>query len=111
MFYEEIRTKSPSLHISLLIKYSIQQQIHFNGNVFGNKCCRCNEGSLHSLNGKKFTPTVRKLFPFGVDPFLKGIQMLGLKIYISRKTSFVSYQYIDLFLYDAMFVYVFVTVL
>ena len=27
--------------------YSVQQQCHFNGNVFGNKCCRCNEGSLY----------------------------------------------------------------
>ena len=26
---------------------SLQQQIHFNGNIFGNKCCRCNEGSLY----------------------------------------------------------------
>ena len=34
------------LHINLLIKYSVQQQIHFNGKVLGNKCCRCNEGSL-----------------------------------------------------------------
>ena len=31
----------------MLIKYSLQQQIHFNGNVFGNKCCPCNEGSLY----------------------------------------------------------------
>ena len=33
--------------LNLLIKYSVQEQIHFNGNVFGNKCCRCNEGSLY----------------------------------------------------------------
>ena len=37
----------PFLHISLLIKYSDQQQIHFNGNIFRNKYCRCNEGSLY----------------------------------------------------------------
>ena len=37
----------PFLHINLLIKDSVQQQINFNGNVFGNKCCRCNEGSLY----------------------------------------------------------------
>ena len=37
----------PLLHISLLIKYSVQQQIHLNGNVFWNKYCRCNEGSLY----------------------------------------------------------------
>ena len=35
------------LHIILSIKDSLQQQIHFNGNIFGNKCCRCNEGSLY----------------------------------------------------------------
>ena len=29
----------------MLIKYALQQQIHFNGNKFGNKCCRCNEGT------------------------------------------------------------------
>ena len=42
MLCEEIRAK----HINLLIKYSVQKQIHFNGNVFGNKCCRRNEGSV-----------------------------------------------------------------
>ena len=31
----------------MLIKYSVQQQIHFNDNVFESKCCRCNEGSLY----------------------------------------------------------------
>ena len=35
------------LYINMLINYSLQQQIHFNGNVFANKCCRCNEGSLY----------------------------------------------------------------
>ena len=38
----------PVLHINLLIKYSVQQQIYFNVTVFGNKCCRCNEGSLYN---------------------------------------------------------------
>ena len=36
----------PFLHIILSIKYSVQQQIRFNGNVFGNRCGRSNEGSL-----------------------------------------------------------------
>ena len=36
------------LHIILSIKDSLQQQIHFNGNIFGNKCCRCNEDSLYN---------------------------------------------------------------
>ena len=35
MFYREIRTKQNLfLHMFLLIKYSLQQQIHFNGKVF-----------------------------------------------------------------------------
>ena len=25
----------------------LQQQINFNGNIFGNKCCHCNKGSLY----------------------------------------------------------------
>ena len=41
MFYEEIKIK----HIILSIKASLQQQIRLNGNIFWNKCCRCNEGS------------------------------------------------------------------
>ena len=45
----------PVLHISLLIKYSVQQQIRFNGNVFGNKCCRCNEDSLYLNITEPFT--------------------------------------------------------
>ena len=35
------------LHTILSIKDSLQQQIHFNGNFLGNKCCRRNEGSLY----------------------------------------------------------------
>ena len=31
------------------IKDSVQQQIQFNGNVFGNKCYRCNEVSLYHV--------------------------------------------------------------
>ena len=42
MFYEQIRIKQ-----GLSYKDSLQQQIHFNGNIFGNKCCRCDEGSLY----------------------------------------------------------------
>ena len=48
MCCEEIRIKQGLfLHIILSIKDSLQQQIHFNGNIFGNTCCRCNEGSLY----------------------------------------------------------------
>ena len=30
--------------IILLIKHSLQQQIHLNSYIIGIKCCRCNEG-------------------------------------------------------------------
>ena len=33
----------------LFIKDSLQQQIHLNGKIFGNKWCRCYEGSLYTL--------------------------------------------------------------
>ena len=44
----------PFLHTNLPIKYSVQQQIRFNGNVFGNKYCRCNEGSLYLPSIQQF---------------------------------------------------------
>ena len=48
LYYEEIKLKHGIFCISfLLIKNSLQQQIHFNGNIFGNKCCHSNEGSLY----------------------------------------------------------------
>ena len=34
----------PFLHINLLIKYSVQQQIHFNSNTFGNKMLSLQRG-------------------------------------------------------------------
>ena len=48
MFYEEIRIKQGLfLHIIMSIKDSLEQQIHYNDNIFGTKCCCCNEGSLY----------------------------------------------------------------
>ena len=48
MFYEEMRRETrPFLYIVLLIKDSLQQLIHFIGNIFVNKCCRYKEGSLY----------------------------------------------------------------
>ena len=48
MFYAEIRIKQGlSSQIILLIKDSLQQLSHFNGNIFGNRRCSCNEGSLY----------------------------------------------------------------
>ena len=34
-------------HVILFINNSFEQQIHFNGKIFRNNCCRCNEGSLY----------------------------------------------------------------
>ena len=48
IFYEEIRIKQ-GMYIILSIKDYLQQKIHFNGNIFWNKCCRCNEGSPYVL--------------------------------------------------------------
>ena len=49
MFYEEIRIKQDHfIRIIPSIKDSLQQQIHYNGNISGNKCCRCNEDSLYT---------------------------------------------------------------
>ena len=62
MFYEEIRTNKTRavLHINLFIMYSVQQQIHFNGNVFGTNAvfvtrdncthCRKNINALECLS-------------------------------------------------------------
>ena len=60
MFYEKIRIK-PFLHIILSIKDSLEQQIHYNGNIFGNKCCRCNEGSLYVNAFQRMEIDARKL--------------------------------------------------
>ena len=49
MFCGEIREKKTFIHIILSIKDGLKQQIHFNGNTFENKLCRCNEGSLYIL--------------------------------------------------------------
>ena len=49
MFYDENEKKNKTssfIHIILSIKNSLQQQIHFNDTMFGDKCCHCNEGSL-----------------------------------------------------------------
>ena len=53
--------------INLLIKYSVQQLIDLNGNVIGNKCCHCNEGSLYSIEvpiPEKGLFFVSKFFPY-----------------------------------------------
>ena len=48
MLCEEIRIKQGIfIPIILFIKASLQQSIHYNCNIFGNKCCRYNERSLY----------------------------------------------------------------
>ena len=48
MFYEEIRIKQGLfIRIILSIKDSLQQKVHYNDNIFVNKCCRCDEGLLY----------------------------------------------------------------
>ena len=44
------------MHIIILFENSFQQQIHSNGNIFGNKCCRCNEGSLYNIEDGQEEP-------------------------------------------------------
>ena len=39
---------------TVLMQSSLQQQIHFNGNIFGNKCCHCNKGSLYFITDSEF---------------------------------------------------------
>ena len=41
---------SAFLDLILLIKDSLQQHIHSNGNTFGNKCCQSNEGPLYTVD-------------------------------------------------------------
>ena len=63
MFCEEKRIKQGLfLYIILFIKESLQQKIHYNGNIFWNKCYRCNEGSLYK-DGKKGPLTAWRLLP------------------------------------------------
>ena len=65
IFYEEIRIKIGPSNIILSITDSLQQQIHYNGNIFGNKCCRCNEGSVYNI--KQYTVS------FKIDPLLSNV--------------------------------------
>ena len=46
MFYEDIWKKMSFFHIILSIKDSVQVQICFNDNIFGNRCCRSKNVSL-----------------------------------------------------------------
>ena len=61
MFYGETR---PFLHIILLIKIFLLQQIRFKGNIFRNKCCRCNEGQMHMFILQRVCHSVSVLFNF-----------------------------------------------
>ena len=70
------------LHI-VSIKDSLQQQIHFNGNIFGNKCCRCNDGSLYIV---KSTPQCQIYFN-------NSLRVLLVKSWELRKISCSNFDY------------------
>ena len=59
MFYEEIKIKKKVFFLtyhSTAFKDSLQQQIHFKGNILGNKWYHCNERTLYHGNKQtKFT--------------------------------------------------------
>ena len=76
----------PFLHINLLIKYSVQQQIHFNDNVFENKCCRCDEGSLHFYSNYLYTIT-----PYHTCQTLNIIAP-DMTIFSSKKNQYFSFE-------------------
>ena len=51
MFFEKTKIEKKLFFYSiLLIKDSLPNQVHFNGNIFGNKRCCCNEASIVLLN-------------------------------------------------------------
>ena len=94
--------RKPFLHINLLIKYSVQQHIHVNGNVFGNKCCRCNEGSLYNV----FHSTL--LRPMLAATLMKSLSEAGTPIFVvSRALCFQGQPLQILFVYTFIFLTVF----
>ena len=92
-FYEEIKTYKtrPFLHIMVSSKDSLQQRIHFNGNIFGNKCCRCNEGSLY-VNSTLYLPPFWKGIYSKMKEFQKEanpclLKLLSFQNWLGRKQS------------------------
>ena len=58
MFDEEIRIKQSLSYISFYpLRILLLQQIHYNGNISGNKCCHCNEGSLYLFSSYLYLKT------------------------------------------------------
>ena len=55
MFFEEKRIKQGLSYISFFPLRILYNNSHYNGNISGNKCCRCNEGSLYYLSRIKMT--------------------------------------------------------
>ena len=64
IFSMRIRIKQDFLYIILLIKEFSLQQIYFNGNIFGNNWCRCNEGSLYQKDMKKCISQMKCILSF-----------------------------------------------
>ena len=46
MFYAEIRIKQGIFLLHIILSIMDSLQFHYNDNIFGNNCYRCNEGSL-----------------------------------------------------------------
>ena len=63
----------------LSIKDSLQQQIHYNGNIFGNIFCRCNEGSLYikgwAQDYSNLNIFLKPLFRGNLDPFVNNANL------------------------------------
>ena len=51
----------------------VQQQTHFDGNVLGNKYCRCNGGSLYHYSKKCITDMISIM---SILPFCKVLKNL-----------------------------------
>ena len=74
------------LQIILLMKDSSQQQNHFNGKSFGNKCYRCNEGSLCLLVSCELLRTINRVeFPLG-----DWIHLVDNQPFCTREITFVT---------------------
>ena len=93
MFYEENKNKTMYfLHIILSINDSIQQQIHFNGIIFGHLWRRCKEDSLYfdtCLYYEKEHEIVRKWKTFENDEgTYKNENSLSVYIFYARQAGF-----------------------
>ena len=71
MFNQEIRIKQGLPDISFCPLRILYNNSHYNSNIFGNKCCRCNEGSLYVFFVSFYHSRQRKQFLQGDNVFEK----------------------------------------